>query len=594
MRRVHLALAISLTFASHAQAASLSQGVAAGDLRHDAAMLWGMPEVDGLVTFQVATDAAFSDIVSHASVGATTAVAAKWDVTGLAAGTRYYYRATDSAGNSSSGQFTTAYQSGRNGLRFGVSGDWQGELAPYPALGNAAGRDLGFFVQLGDTIYAENYHAAGIPTAATLDQYRAKYAQTLTPPAGGANTLKELRQSTAVYSMIDDHEVMNDFAGGAHPATDARFDNTGSYINETQRYRDGLQAFQEAMPTQALNYGATGDHRTAGKAQLYRSQSFGQDAAMFLLDARSFRDAGLANVTDITNPAQVGAFLANSALQDRTMLGAQQLADLKAGLAAAQRDGVTWKFVMAPEPIQNLGTLAAADRFEGYAAERNEILRYIDENGIDNVVFVTADLHGTLVNDLTYQRGEEVQAALANYGNPLAAPQHNVDAWEIITGPVAFDRPLGPTIIEQAYAAGLIDAATVAYYDALPALAKEQLIKELVNAQIVPLGYSALGLADSGIPFTDLTPTGLPDDYALATGSYGWTEFEIDPVTQLLTVTTYGVPAYGEGVISDAAPQVLSRFQVAAVPEPETWATLLIGLGLLAGVARRRGRAVPA
>jgi alkaline phosphatase D len=37
------------------------------------------------------------------------------------------------------------------------------------------------------------------------------------------------------------------------------------------------------------------------------------------------------------------------------MLGNPQLERLEADLLAAQDDGIVWKFVMVPEPIQNLG-----------------------------------------------------------------------------------------------------------------------------------------------------------------------------------------------------------------------------------------------
>lgn len=185
MRLTRLAAALALILPAAAQAAvgALSQGVVAGDLRHDAAMLWAMPNVAGSLSFEVATDAAFTQVVLNSSpISATPGVAAKWDATGLAAGTTYFYRATDFANNMSSGTFTTPFSGGFNGLRFGVSGDWQGELTPYPAFGNVAGRNLNFFVQLGDTIYAEDYHTPGEPTAATLAEYRAKYAQALTLP----------------------------------------------------------------------------------------------------------------------------------------------------------------------------------------------------------------------------------------------------------------------------------------------------------------------------------------------------------------------------------------------------------------------------
>ncbi len=48
--------------------------------------------------------------------------------------------------------------------------------------------------------------------------------------------------------------------------------------------------------------------------------------------------------------------------------------------------------MLTPEPIQNLGVLIAEDRFEGYAAERTQILKFINDQHIDNVVFVTADI----------------------------------------------------------------------------------------------------------------------------------------------------------------------------------------------------------
>ena len=42
------------------------------------------------------------------------------------------------AGATAIGQFETAAELGtQTGLRFGVTGDWRGELAPYPAIQNA-------------------------------------------------------------------------------------------------------------------------------------------------------------------------------------------------------------------------------------------------------------------------------------------------------------------------------------------------------------------------------------------------------------------------------------------------------------------------
>ena len=49
---------------------------------------------------------------------------------------------------------------------------------------------------------------------------------------------------------------------------------------------------------------------------------------------------------------------------------------------------------MSSDPIQNFGIPVAGDRWEGYAAERTDLLRFIKENNIKNVVFATGDFHG--------------------------------------------------------------------------------------------------------------------------------------------------------------------------------------------------------
>lgn len=567
---------VALLLAGPAHAA-LPNGIASGDVTQSSAWLWARSDTPGLMKFEVATDAAFNSIVGSFNAEVVDPMQpVKGLVNGLAAGQQYYYRATDAALATTGGSFRTAAAPGTHaGLRFGVAGDWRGELAPYPAIQNVAARNLDFFVKHGDTIYAERLSGPAQPTASTLPEYRDRHNEVLSE-RHGMNAWRDVRASTPIYAGIDDHEVVNDFAGGA-PQTG------GGFYNDTQRYQDGLQAFREYMPIADSTYAGTGDARFDGKPDLYRAQRFGADALMILTDARSFRDAELTPWNG--TPADAQRFLTESATLDRTLLGRPQLDQTKADLKQAQQDGVTWKFLHIAEPTQNLGLAAAGDRYEGYARERTELLSFIKNEGIENVVFVTADIHGTLVNNLTYSLD--------------GVTQIESGAWEISTGAVAFEKPFGPTVVDLAASLGLLTPAQLAFYNSLPNdLARDQFIKGLVNAQILPLGYSGLGLEGSGIPFTNLMPT-VPGvgqlDYSLATHSYGWTEFEIDPVTGRLTVTTWGIPAYSyDDITTDPAaiiartPQIVSRFAVAAVPEPETWAMLLIGLGLVGFAARRR------
>lgn len=272
-------------------------------------------------------------------------------------------------------------------------------------MSNASTRDLDFFVALGDTIYAD-YPSPAVPVtqATTLNEYRQKHEEVYSTQLT-LNTLAALRRSTALFATIDDHEVTMEFAGGANAATDPRFQTTTGLINDTALFDVALQAFQEYNPLHTEFYGTVGDSRMDQERKLYRYRTFGSDAALFVLDTRSFRDTPITALapSDYSNPFAVLSFISKTFTADRTLLGSKQLQDLEADLLDAQQKGITWKFVAISDPIQNLGPAGAEGRFEGYALERAALLKYIVDNQIQNVVFVAADVHGTIVNNLTYQ-----------------------------------------------------------------------------------------------------------------------------------------------------------------------------------------------
>ena len=538
--------------------AILPNGVASGDTTQNSTVLWTRSNFTGAVQFEYSTSPTFDTIAgSQTAIVTDPLQPVKVSVAGLTPDTTYYYRATDAAGATATGKLSTAAAVGtRTGLRFGISGDWRGELSPYPAIANADEQDLKFFIELGDTIYAD-YPSPALnkPQAETLDEYRLKHDEVYNTRYG-KNTWSDLRSSTSVLSTLDDHEVINDFAGGEPVNSDPRFkDGSTQLINDTALFENGLQAFQEYNPIQDQFYGE-GDPRTAGERKIYRYNTYGSDAATFLLDTRSFRDAELPAVINTADPTQVGAFLAGSFDPSRTLLGRPQLEDLKHDLLDAESQGITWKYVIVPEPIQNLGILAASDRYEGYAAERTELLKFINDNDVSNVVFVTADIHGTVVNNLTYQLAPG-QAQIAT------------SAFEISTGSVAFDAPFGPTVAEFAAQLNLLTPAQKALYDSLPTAGKDAFIKQLTNAQLQALGYDPIGL-DQNLPIADgkIDAKLLKGDY-VALNTYGWTQFDVDAATQKLTVTTYGIPYYTEAelkanpeAIANLTPTIVSQFEV--------------------------------
>src|SRR6185295_15920347 len=88
---------------------------------------------------------------------------------------------------------------------------------------------------------------------------------------------------------------------------------------------------------------------------------------------------------------------------DRTYLGDTQFAWLSQTLLDAQNNGTTWKFVSISDPIDQLGPIGGAltgtitsvnadggkSYMGGYRAERNALLKFIEDNHITNVVFLS-------------------------------------------------------------------------------------------------------------------------------------------------------------------------------------------------------------
>jgi phosphodiesterase/alkaline phosphatase D-like protein len=535
----------------------LPNGVAAGDVTQESVVLWARAATPGVVTFTVEIDSeAMGDTavaslfepitrtVSEPLLPVTATVA------GLTPATAYRYQVTVANGESAIGVFRTPAGDGEHvGVRFAATGDVRGDLAPYPSILNAPSRNLDFFVNLGDTIYADFPSPAVPKQAQTIEEFRLKHDE-VNSSHRDLNTLAALRAATISFATIDDHEVLNNFPGGA-PASSSRYfaEDTG-LINETRLYRAGMDAFFAYQPTQIERYGADADARMVGRPKIYRYRTFGADAALYVLDMRSFRDEPLPRVTDLDDDETIARFEQASFAADRTVLGATQIADLQRDLLNAQQRGITWKFIVVPDPIQLLDMTAAPDRWQGYAAERTALLRFIDEQGISNVVFIAADIHGTVANNLTYQ--EEA-----------GGPQIPVDAWEIAVGPVAAYEPFGIAMYLTYLELGMLSEEDEALYESLPLQYdmddepddRDDYVKALVNEQMARFGHNPIGLADA--------PAGievelLQGDY-MAGHVYGWTEFEVDAESQALTVTTYGIPAYIAGQMEQAAQAILAR-----------------------------------
>ncbi|MGE5690753.1 MAG: alkaline phosphatase D family protein [Pseudomonadota bacterium] len=433
-RRLLVLLAVALVLPSAAPAApSFPLGVAAGDVRPDGAILWTAVARPGTVWAEVSADRRFRGMpaarlrMDTRRVGGIVAIRR---VVALQPGRRYWYRFRQRGATSPVGAFRTAPPLGSPAtVRFAISGDADG--ARNPSTGRpgynrfevyarmaAAGND--FNVNLGDTIYSDS-EISGLPPALTVAAKAAKYRENL-----GYAALRRLRAATGLYSHWDDHEFVNDFTVPEHGA-----------------------ALRAAGSAAFTAYAPVGWSSRDGLSRRFR---WGRTVELFFLDERSFRSAKVAGrcAGDLapTAPQSVRNAFAGlapslaqpvdpacrAAIEDpsRTMLGARQYDAFTRSIAASR---ATWKIVVNEVPIQQFYALPY-DRWEGYAAERERLLAFLQAN-VRNVLFLTTDTHATFVNEIRLRTLD-----------PVNGPG-GTGIWEVVTGPVAtktYARELDETL----------------------------------------------------------------------------------------------------------------------------------------------------
>ena len=103
----------------------------------------------------------------------------------------------------------------------------------------------------------------------------------------------------------------------------------------------------------------------------------------------------------------------------RTMLGARQFAAFTKAIEAST---ATWKVIVNEVPIQQFYALPY-DRWEGYAAERERLLRFLQANVKQR----------RLPHDRHAREPRRTRCATGR----SAVPPESSGIWEVVTGPVA-------------------------------------------------------------------------------------------------------------------------------------------------------------
>ncbi len=333
--------------------ATFAFGVASGDPLADRVILWTHAKVadstgDVALTWQVASDSAFANVVSSGSVTTTasSSFTAKVDATGLAAGNTYFYRFRDATGASSTvGTTRTLPAANVASVKFAVFSCALYSEGYFHAYDAASKSDAQYALHLGDYIYEygsdpAKYGNSSIP------------GNRVTSPANDIVTMNDYRVRHALYksdlslqaahakmpwiTIWDDHEFANNsYVNGAenhNPATQ------GDWVT---RKNIAAQVYHEWMPIRTPD--------ASNLLKIYRRFDFGSIFRLHMLDTRiEGRDRQYDNYGD--SDGGISRYLAgvtpnSSSIRpdsSRQMMSSEQLNWFTSGMSAST---ATWQMV---------------------------------------------------------------------------------------------------------------------------------------------------------------------------------------------------------------------------------------------------------
>ena len=380
-------------------------GVASGDPLPDSVVLWtrlapdpvhggGMPAGDVPVTWEVATDPAFTNVVAHGTEPAVAALAHSVHVTvgGLAANSWYHYRFSVEGHTSPTGRTRTTPAAGSHvPLRLGAASCQLYRSGYYTAHAHLAQENCDLIIFLGDYIYesggAKIVRSHNSGECITLEAYRNRYALYKSDL-----DLQAAHASCPWLVTWDDHEVENNYAGmqPQDPADNPIF---------AQRRADAYQAWFEHQPVRL-------DAPTGVDLLIYRRLQWGSLVTIHLADTRQYR-SDQACGDGVVEPCDEWDD------PNRTLLGDEQETWLVDGLAASKTlwDLFAQQIVFAP---MRIGLWYVMDIWDGYPAQRDRVWPALKST--TNPIVLSGDihfagvarLHDSLTDATTPQRGTEL------------------------------------------------------------------------------------------------------------------------------------------------------------------------------------------
>ena len=247
--------------------------------------------------------------------------------------------------------------------------------------------DIRFWMQIGDQIYADDAQHNGIDKiSVTLEDYRKVYRYSWSRPV-----LQHLLANFPAFMIMDDHDVEDDWCW----VDLERFTATIPWWNRLKRWWNRIPLEERQFPRQRVQAAlkAYWEHQAmhgppllnspslddVGRYDLSSPQTGGLDysfeygsAAFYVLDTRTQR---------VKNRRQ------------RIMLSEIQWNSLENWLVAV-KDAFPVKFIVSSGAILYRFFLdIPADRWSGFAKDRDRLLGLLAKHNVQGVYFLTGDLH---------------------------------------------------------------------------------------------------------------------------------------------------------------------------------------------------------
>jgi alkaline phosphatase D len=427
-------------------------GVTAGDVDADRAIVWSRTDRAARLIVEYSTTETFTDarrIVGPAALESSD-FTARVDLSALPPGQHIFYRATFQSlhdlrvsSEPMTGTFTTpqargplrdvtiAWSADTVGQGWGINAE-MGGMRLYETM-RKVGADV--FIHTGDTIYADGPLLAEVKLddgriwRNLVTEEKSKVAETLAEFRGNHRynlldeNVRRFNASLSQFVIWDDHEVLNNW----YPTEVLTGESPYAERSVALLAARAKRAFMEYTP---IRQDAVDPER------IYRASRFGPLVEILGFDMRSYRGPNTTNRQATLS-------------EESAILGAPQVEWLKGRL---RRSTAAWKIIASDMPLgltvidPSTGLGAGGTLFEAVAngdegpplgreLEIAAFLKFIRDERIKNVVFVTGDVHYCAAHHY-----DPVRASFTDF-RPF---------WEFVAGP-AHAGTFGPARLDKTF-----------------------------------------------------------------------------------------------------------------------------------------------